>query len=96
MYHGQFRTRTTNGGKTAHIGGDRFLWEQRLFFDSYPEDSVERPKYGALNLFRYIDGASARFGSCFFSLKTVYVIDALLRMVIVQLIQPRYARLIHS
>ena len=69
QYHGQFRTGTTNGGRSAHPGGDRFLWEQRIFFDSYPTDAIERPKYGALNLFRYIDGASMRFGSCFFSLK---------------------------
>ena len=69
LYHGQFRTGTTNGGASAYIGGDRFLWEQRLFFDAYPQSSLDRPKYGALNLFRYIDGASSRFGSCFFSLK---------------------------
>jgi len=69
IYHGQFRTGTTNGGKTAYIGGNRFLWEQRLFNNAYPADSLERPKYGALNLFQYIDGASVRFGSCFFTLK---------------------------
>ncbi|MPM13990.1 hypothetical protein SDC9_60350 [bioreactor metagenome] len=69
QYHGQFRTGTTNGGKSAFIGGDRFLWEQRIFFDAYPHESVNRPKYGALNLFQYIDGASVRFGSCFFTLK---------------------------
>lgn len=69
QYHGQFRTGTTNGGKSAHIGGDRFLWEQRLFYDAYPQCSIDRPKYGALNLFKYIDGASTRFGSCFFVLK---------------------------
>ncbi|HIS68994.1 MAG TPA: DUF3626 domain-containing protein [Candidatus Gallacutalibacter stercoravium] len=68
-YHGQFRTGTTNGGKTAFIGGDRFLWEQRMFFNSYPEDALDRPKYGALNIFRYIDGACVRFGSCHFILK---------------------------
>ena len=27
QYHSQFRTGTTNGGKSAFIGGDRFLWE---------------------------------------------------------------------
>lgn len=69
LYHGQFHTGTTNGGKTAFIGGDRFLWEQRLFNNAYPDDSTERPKYGALNVFRYLDGASVRFGSCFFTLK---------------------------
>ncbi|MCL2462978.1 MAG: DUF3626 domain-containing protein, partial [Defluviitaleaceae bacterium] len=28
-----------------------------------------RPKYGSLNIFNYLDGASARFGSCFLTLK---------------------------
>lgn len=69
MYHSQFRTGTTNGGRSAHLGGNRFQWEQRMFFDAYPPDSLDRPKYGALNLFRFLDGASVRFGSCFFSLK---------------------------
>lgn len=69
QYHGQFLTGTTNGGKSAFIGGDRFLWEQRIFFDAYPPESIDRPKYGALNIFQYIDGASVRFGSCFFTLK---------------------------
>jgi hypothetical protein len=69
QYHGQFRTGTTNGGKTAFIGGDRFRWEQRIFFNAYPDNSLDRPKYGALNIFRYIDGASVRFGSCYFTLK---------------------------
>ena len=68
-YHGQFRTGTSNGGRTAYAGGERFCWEQRLFFDAYPQNAVDRPKYGALNLFRYIDGASVRFGSCFFTLR---------------------------
>lgn len=65
QYHGQFRTGTSNGV----LGGSRFSWEQRIFFNSYPKDFLDRPKYGALNVFRYIDGASVRFGSCFFALK---------------------------
>ncbi len=69
QYQGQFRTGTTNGGKTAFLGGDRFRWEQRLFSGAYPQEALERPKYGALNVFRYADGACARFGSCFFTLK---------------------------
>ncbi|WP_054875061.1 DUF3626 domain-containing protein [Oxobacter pfennigii] len=69
MYFGQFKTGTTNGGKTAYIGGDRFLWEQRLFSNIYPENTTDRPKYGALNIFEYLDGASPRFGSCYFALK---------------------------
>jgi hypothetical protein len=69
QYHGQFRTGTTNGGKTAFIGGDRFLWERRIFYNAYPDNSLDRPKYGALNIFKYIDGASVRFGSCYLTLK---------------------------
>ena len=49
QYRGQFQTGTTNGGKSAYIGGERFLWEQRLFFDAYPQNTLNRPKYGALN-----------------------------------------------
>jgi len=69
QYYSQFRTGTTNGGRTAYIDGERFAWEQRLFCNAYPNNAIERPKYGALNIFRYLDGASARFGSCFFVLK---------------------------
>ena len=68
-YLGQFQTGTSNGGRTAYIGGERFLWEQRLFSDAYPADTLNRPKYGALNILSYLDGASARFGSCYFILK---------------------------
>ena len=67
-YHSQFRTGTTNGGKSAYPGGDRFLWEQRIFHDTYPQGVIDRPKYGALNIFRHIDGAAPRFGACFFVL----------------------------
>lgn len=67
-YEGQFITKTTNGGDTAYIGGQRFNWEQELFFNSYPQDYLERPKYGALNILNYSDGATPRFGSCYFVL----------------------------
>ena len=36
QYHGQFLTGTSNGGMTAYVGGNRFLWEQRLFQEAYP------------------------------------------------------------
>ena len=65
MYLGQFQTGTSNG----MLGGSRPDWERRIFFDVYPAEYVNRPKYGALNVFHYIDGASARFGSCCFQLK---------------------------
>lgn len=65
MYHGQFRTGTSNGG----LGGNRLNWEQCMFSNAYPEAFIDRPKYGALNIFKFADGASLRFGSCFFTLK---------------------------
>ena len=76
-YHNQYRTGTSNGGRTAYAGGDRDLWEKRLFSGAYHDHDIElfdRPKYGALNIHNYLDGASARFGSCFFTLKP-HVID---------------------
>ena len=71
-YCNQYKTGTSNGGRTAYAGGDRDLWEKRLFCGAYHDGKsgmTERPKYGALNIHNYLDGASARFGSCFFTLK---------------------------
>jgi hypothetical protein len=56
-YHNQFRTGVSNGG----LGGDRRLWEDRMFPGLTDDD---RPVYGALNLAGHPDGASPRFGSC--------------------------------
>lgn len=67
-YLNQFQTGTTNGGRTAYFGGERFLWEEKIFGGIYPKDTQFRPKYGALNIFNYIDGATSRFGSCYFTL----------------------------
>lgn len=66
----QFETGTSNGGFTAYHGGDRWVWEQRVFdgaYDSAPDNL--RPKYGALNYKNYEMGASPRFGSSYFQLK---------------------------
>lgn len=68
-YHSQFVTGTTNGSRTAFAGGERHEWEQRLFGAAYPEHALDRPKYGALNVLNYADGASMRFGSCFITLR---------------------------
>lgn len=63
-YRSQFETGTSNGGLTAHPGGDRWLWEQRIFGHAYDDAPVsERPKYGALNHRRRRIGAAPRFGS---------------------------------
>ncbi|PFG43211.1 uncharacterized protein DUF3626 [Isoptericola jiangsuensis] len=65
VYRSQFETGTSNGGLTAHRGGDRWAWESRLFgraYDTAP--SGERPRYGALALHDDPYGAAPRFGSC--------------------------------
>ncbi len=63
-YENQFVTGTSNGGLTAHAGGDRWRWEQRIFDSAYDDvDAHQRPKYGALNYARKPLGAAARFGS---------------------------------
>jgi len=74
QYHSQYMTGTSNGGRTAYRGGDRDIWEKRIFFDTYPPGAKNRPVYGALNIFGYLDGASMRFGSCFFTLKDEVVV----------------------
>jgi hypothetical protein len=63
-YRSQFETGTSNGGLTAHEGGDRWLWESRIFaaaYDSGP--AADRPKYGSLNFRHRAVGGSPRFGS---------------------------------
>ncbi|WP_245735650.1 DUF3626 domain-containing protein [Pedococcus cremeus] len=64
VYRSQFETGTSNGGLTAHPGGNRWLWEERLFGGAYNDAPVsERPKYGALNHRRRSLGGAPRFGS---------------------------------
>ncbi|WP_394243722.1 DUF3626 domain-containing protein [Vibrio astriarenae] len=66
----QFETGTSNGGLTAYQGGERWLWEQRVFDGAYDQAAeCLRPKYGALNYRQYGMGASPRFGSAYFELK---------------------------
>lgn len=53
VYRSQFETGTSNGGLTASPGGDRWLWESRIFGGAYDDGpAVGRPKYGALNFRR--------------------------------------------
>ncbi|MGW7611177.1 DUF3626 domain-containing protein [Streptomyces sp. NPDC054766] len=69
VYRSQFVTGTSNGGLTAHPGGDRWRWESRIFggaYDTAPPE--ERPVYGALNFRRQLVGAAPRFGSSHFRL----------------------------
>ncbi|WP_031485547.1 DUF3626 domain-containing protein, partial [Streptomyces bicolor] len=68
-YHSQFVTGTSNGGLTAHPGGDRWRWESRIFGGAYDDATAhERPVYGALNFRRQVVGAAPRFGSSHFRL----------------------------
>ncbi|MFR9799356.1 DUF3626 domain-containing protein [Streptomyces sp. MS06] len=63
-YHSQFVTGTSNGGLTAHPGGDRWRWESRIFGGAYDgAEPHERPVYGALNFRHQNVGAAPRFGS---------------------------------
>ncbi|MQY34102.1 hypothetical protein SRB17_20680 [Streptomyces sp. RB17] len=63
-YHSQFVTGTSNGGLTAHPGGDRTRWESRIFGGAYDDAApAERPLYGGLNFRRQVVGAAPRFGS---------------------------------
>ncbi|MFI9382450.1 DUF3626 domain-containing protein [Kutzneria sp. NPDC052558] len=64
VYRSQFETGVSNGGLTAHPGGDRWRWESRLFAGAYDEaPAAVRPKYGSLNFRRRRFGGSPRFGS---------------------------------
>lgn len=70
-YKSQFETLLSNGSVSAYPGGARDQWERKLFGGAYHGDGVldaHRPKYGALDLMRHADGASPRFGSCYFVL----------------------------
>ena len=63
-YRSQFETGTSNGGLTAHPGGDRWRWESRMFGGAYDEaPPTKRPVYGSLNLQHSDVGGSPRFGS---------------------------------
>ncbi len=69
VYRSQFETGTSNGGPTAHPGGDRWQWESRIFAAAYDNGpAADRPKYGALNFRRRLAGGSPRFGSAYLRL----------------------------
>lgn len=70
FYRSQFETGTSNGGLSAHPGGDRWRWESRIFNGAYDHAlPSERPKYGALNFRRRSQGGSPRFGSAHLRLR---------------------------
>lgn len=64
IYLSQFVTGTSNGGLTAHPGGDRWRWEHTMFDGAYDNAPARvRPVYGGLNFRHKIVGAAPRFGS---------------------------------
>jgi len=72
VYTNQFVAGLSNGSPSAYPGGERDLWERRLFDGAYHAADVTspgRPKYGALDVLQYPDGPAPRFGSCFFLLR---------------------------
>ncbi|MFF9200220.1 DUF3626 domain-containing protein [Streptomyces sp. NPDC014779] len=70
VYRSQFVTGTSNGGLTAHPGGDRWRWESRIFGGAYDDAPAhERPVYGALDHRRRPYGAAPRFGSAHLRLR---------------------------
>ena len=72
VYRSQFETGISGGGLTAYAGGDRDVWERALFAGAYQAPGVrtwERPKYGALDLMGYPNGASPGFGACHLRLR---------------------------
>ena len=70
-YRSQFETGIGNGGLTAFEGGDRWVWEQRMFGDGMAQQPLShRPKYGALELEGDLYGAAPRFGACFLRLNS--------------------------
>ena len=74
VYRNQFETGLSSGSPTAFPGGERDEWERTLFGGAYHTEGVpvsERPKYGSLELVRFPDGPSPRFGSCYFVLRGV-------------------------
>lgn len=72
IYKSQFETLLSSGSVSAHPGGARDLWEEKIFGGAYQQEGVNnshRPKYGALDLLAHPDGPAPRFGSCYFLLK---------------------------
>lgn len=73
IYKSQFETFLSNGSVSAFSGGERDVWEKKMFGGAYQingSTNSERPKYGALNVMLHPDGPAPRFGSCYFLLST--------------------------
>jgi hypothetical protein len=72
VYKNQYDAGLSSGSPSAFPGGERDLWENRLFGGAYhgiDAASSGRPKYGALEVMDHPDGPAPRFGSCYFLLR---------------------------
>jgi hypothetical protein len=72
IYSSQYVTGISSGSPSAFPGGDRDVWEERLFagaYQAFGSTSAGRPKYGALDVMAHPDGPAPRFGSCYFLLR---------------------------
>lgn len=73
IYKSQFETLLSNGSVSAYPGGERDVWEGKLFGGAYQisgSTNSQRPKYGALDVMLHPDGPAPRFGSCYFLLSS--------------------------
>jgi len=76
LYRNQFETGLSCGSPSGFAGGERDLWEERLFGGAYHSQGVQaadRPKYGALEIMYHPDGPAPRFGSCYFLLRRTFL-----------------------
>lgn len=73
-YRSQLETGTSDGGRTAFPGGDRWRWESRLLSGRYDRGpAVARPVYGAWNRRADPYGGPTRFGSSYLRLRPAAV-----------------------
>ncbi|MBC7006659.1 DUF3626 domain-containing protein [Photobacterium sp. BZF1] len=69
-YLNQFESFVSNGKLDPHQEGERAQWENHLFGDVFTNEPLnQRPKYGALDIAKHMDGPCPRFGSCYFVFK---------------------------
>ncbi|MDV5167609.1 DUF3626 domain-containing protein [Photobacterium rosenbergii] len=69
-YLNQFESLVSNGKLDPHQEGERAQWENLLFGDVFTNAPLnQRPKYGALDIAKHMDGPCPRFGSCYFVFK---------------------------
>ena len=69
-YLNQFESLVSNGKLDPLQEGERAKWENHLFGDVFSNAPLSlRPKYGALDIARHMDGPCPRFGSCYFVFK---------------------------